>query len=79
MATFEQIVKDPNHLEEKFTVHRAGLEHTSSNTIYFNCPFCEVEVKAYTWSICGGGKKCGCGAFFGSSGMAYKLPEKNDG
>jgi len=57
----------------KIEVHRDGLEHPSSRIIYFNCPWCKNEVKAYVWSMCGGGKRCDCGAIFGSYGRGYKL------
>ena len=49
-------------------VHRRGLEPPSNVTIYFDCPFCKNEVKAYLWSFSGGGKHCDCGALFGGSG-----------
>lgn len=38
------------------------------------CPFCETVVRAATWSLAGGGKRCtgdDCYALFGSSGAAY--------
>jgi len=73
--TFEQIIKGL-HETKTFTVHRGGLEHRSSNTIYFNCPFCGVEVKAYVWSLCGGGKRCECGAFHVGSATSYKAIEE---
>ena len=60
-----------------YKVHRAGLEHVSSNTIYFDCPWCGNEVKAYVWSLCGGVKRCSCGAIFGGFGNGYKLPESS--
>lgn len=56
--------------ERTFKVHREALEAPSSRVIYFDCPFCGVEVKAYVWSICGGGKRCDCGAIFGGMGSA---------
>lgn len=60
----------------QIVVHRVGLEHKSSNTIYFYCPFCRDEVKAYVWSLVGGGKRCDCGALFaGGSGRAYQWRE----
>lgn len=58
-----------------FTVHRTGLEYPSSIIWYFRCPWCDHEIKAYLWSLAGGGKRCLCGAIFGSTG-GYKLPEK---
>lgn len=35
------------------------------------CPFCGSHAKAYIWSLCGGGKKCDCGAMH--SGFGYSL------
>lgn len=54
----------------QINVHHKGLEPPSSVTLYFYCPFCRDEVKAYLWSLSGGGKRCGCGAFFYSRGRA---------
>lgn len=39
----------------------------------FQCPFCTAEMRAYQWSLCGGGKRCDCGALFGGTGQAHKL------
>ena len=65
-----------NVTTRQYQTHRVGLEHTSSNTIYFNCPFCEDEIKAYVWSLCGGGKRCpGCGALFGGHGNGYQFTD----
>lgn len=38
-----------------------------------DCPYCGRTVVAFLWSLSGGGKRCPCGAFFGSRGTAYKL------
>ena len=40
------------------------------------CPFCGRNVKAYVWSLAGGGKRCDCGTLFGSDGKAHKLSEE---
>lgn len=55
-----------------------SMEHPSSVVWYIECPFCLAEVKAYLWSLCGGGKRCGCGALMGSLGTAYKMPARHD-
>jgi hypothetical protein len=39
------------------------------------CPFCGARVKAYVWSLAGGGKRCPCGALHGNFGMTYKKSE----
>lgn len=36
------------------------------------CPFCRGEVWAYVWSLCGGGKRCDCGAMLTRSGAYTK-------
>ncbi len=58
-------------------VNRAGAERDASGRrtqriVWFDCPFCGVEVKGYVWSLNGGGKRCACGAlhFHGSSEAA---------
>ncbi len=41
--------------------------------IYIKCPFCGTKVRAYVWSLAGGGKKCtGCNTQFANFGTAYK-------
>ena len=82
--TFEQagrfFRKDPDAPEietKEYTVHRTGLQPPSSNISYFYCPFCGDEVKAYVWSICGGGKRCDCGALFGAHGVGYHFKERD--
>lgn len=60
-----------------YTVHRKTLERPSSIVLYFDCPWCGCEIKAYLWSLSGGGKRCDCGAIFGSRGNGYKLPQKD--
>ena len=46
-----------------------GRMGRSSITII--CPWCGSHVEAFTWSLSGGGKRCECGAIFGSSGSAW--------
>lgn len=79
-VTFEDTWKWPELLDQRhIEVHKTGLEHKSSNTIYFHCPFCTIEVKAYVWSWTGGGKRCECGALFtGRSGSAFMWKEGVD-
>lgn len=47
-------------------VVRTGLKPPSSNFSICKCPWCGGETKAFWWSLAGGGKKCGCGAKYGS-------------
>lgn len=73
----------PDDVEcRNYDVHRHDVESPSSRVIYFNCPFCATEVKAYVWSLCGGGKRCpSCSAMFGGSGsgIQFKKLIKNNG
>ncbi len=72
---FDQIRND-DVTTRQINVHREGFEPPSKNWIMFDCPFCTCEVKAYVWSICGGGKRCqNCGALFGGSGNGYQFTE----
>lgn len=42
------------------------------------CPFCNISVKAYVWSLCGGGKICpGCGAMHTNFGSYPKIEKPN--
>lgn len=66
---------NPNCERKPFTVTGRGLERPSSRIVYFNCPWCETEIKAYVWSLNGGGKRCECGAIFSGRGHGYKLKE----
>lgn len=53
-----------------------ALSHGSRqgrSTTTFACPWCKAEVVAFVWSLCGGGKRCDCGAIFGGSGQGYRL------
>ena len=64
---------------KQIAVKRRGLEPPSSVTLYFDCPFCAHEVKAYLWSISGGGKRCDCGALFGGNGRAIHFKNTKEG
>lgn len=59
-----------------YKVMRTGLKPPSSNYSDIKCPFCEREVRAYWWSIAGGGKKCICGAKHDSRGMTAQPIKK---
>ena len=56
----------------EYEVDRQTLESPSSVVWWIDCPWCGREVKAYLWSLSGGGKRCECGALFGASGVAWK-------
>lgn len=38
------------------------------------CPFCDAEIWTYTWSRCGSGKRCHCGAILGGA-SAHKAAD----
>jgi len=59
--------------ERKFQVHTQYVERPSSIVWEFACPWCGDDVKAYLWSMSGGGKRCLCGAIFSSCGYGYKI------
>jgi len=69
---FPKIDRDRDAITRRpYAVHNKELEAPSSIVIYFNCPFCGHEVRAYLWSLKGGGKRCGCGAYHGSRGLSH--------
>jgi len=76
---FDELHQKADEIETRYiSVKRKGLEAPSSATLYFNCPFCNVEVKAYLWLLSGGGKRCDCGALFtGLSGRAVHFKNKS--
>lgn len=45
----------------------------TQTTIDAACPFCGAAVTLYVWSLCGGGKRCACGAKLYSGGAAERL------
>jgi hypothetical protein len=61
--------------------HRRKYTHSQVNSeigksyIMIECPFCSKVVKAYVWSLAGGGKKCECGAIHVRWGVTF--PTKN--
>lgn len=59
-----------------FTSCGQSARRNGRSNIDIICPFCNDRVTTYKWSLCGGGKRCGCGALFGSLGDAYKKLEE---
>lgn len=63
---------DTEQVEQR-TYQTHGLtSEMGRSSVLAVCPFCSATVKAYLWSLAGGGKRCGCGALLGSSGNAYQ-------
>ena len=52
-----------------------GRSAPGRSTVVILCPYCNAHVTAYLWSLAGGGKRCECGALFGSTGNAYQWRE----
>jgi len=53
-----------------------GHDSRMGRTSYrVTCPFCERTMRVYPWSLAGTGKRCDCGAIFGSRGLCYRLKE----
>lgn len=72
MTKFDSVY-GPEFDERPYKVHKTDIEPPSSIAVYFNCPWCRVEIKAYVWSFAEVGKRCGCGAIFSYLGMGRKL------
>jgi len=67
----------PGTIARQYKVLYTGLTPPSSVTWQIECPFCSHGVRAFLWSICGGGKRCEwCGAIMGARGTAYKIKTK---
>jgi hypothetical protein len=66
-------IHKPQTVRREYTVSLVGLERPSSIVWWIECPFCNDDVKAYLWSLSGGGKRCACGAIIRTGGNAYKL------
>lgn len=48
----------------EYRVTRRTVERPSSVVWYFDCPWCGAVIKAYLWSLSGGGKRCVWGALW---------------
>lgn len=57
-------------LEREVKYLRTSPEHGRTRLL-LECAFCGFELWAYQWSLCGGGKRCDCGAIIGSDGKEY--------
>jgi len=62
--------------EPESRAHERTVRHAyqvGRSYCYIRCPFCDLTVKAYVWSLAGGGKKCPrCGALHTYSGRSIK-------
>lgn len=67
---FREINEPGVEQREFFTIGQRS--EFGRSTVTIECPFCRMSVVAYSWSLAGGGKRCVCGALFGSTGTAYR-------
>jgi len=59
--------------QKEYTSTR-GLAQHGKSYIYITCPFCSTKVRAFIWSLSGGGKKCPeCKAIHTSYGFSLPL------
>lgn len=67
------MIKYDDENAKQYEVVRTGCKPPSSNWSDIKCPFCAAVVRAYWWSIAGGGKKCSCGAKHNSYGYTSQV------
>jgi hypothetical protein len=73
MTTWADCTPGSNSVEQREYVASSYHPRPSGKSYYIiRCPFCKADMKAFAWSIRGGGKRCDCGAMLGSGGTAYK-------
>ena len=54
-----------------------NVQNVASNIVWMIvCPFCSETVKAYLWSLSGGGKRCTCGAMLDAFGNAHHWEDR---
>lgn len=54
-----------------------GLSQYGKSYVYIICPFCGTKVRAFIWSLAGGGKKCPeCKAIHTSYNVTIPLKSK---
>lgn len=74
--THDDLTQRKGEIETRpYVVKHESLERPSSVVYLIDCPFCQQEVKAYLWSISGGGKRCKCGALLTRRGDAHHWKE----
>lgn len=60
-----------NRIEHRQGVLLRKSSRPGRSTVTLRCPFCEIPVTAYVWSLNGGGKRCDCGALAGRDGVFH--------
>ena len=68
---FEDVFKQSDVIDSREYVELSERREFGTSRVILRCPFCGRRVVAYIWSMAGGGKRCECGAIFGSLGQAH--------
>lgn len=77
--TWDQIhAPGANNIESRdFPGYTRKWSEMGKSRIEVKCPFCKMTITAYLWSVAGGGKRCNCGAMFGSGGTFYHFADRS--
>lgn len=70
-TTFTDVENGNVESRQYFRVGGVASEHGTTHCSV-RCPFCQYETEVYLWPLAGSGKRCDCGALFGSLGYAHK-------
>ena len=68
--------KQANRIDRRGFSYSRKIVQMGKTRIWITCPFCKGTVEAYLWSLAGGGKRCDCGALFGSFGECYHFADR---
>lgn len=69
--------RDTTRVEQREYTVLSRTDRVGRSSVDIRCPFCSTVVMAFIWSLCGGGKRCDCGAMFGSiGGVAYHWKDR---
>lgn len=67
-------VEGSNRVEVRdYAASRGHARASGRSFMIISCPFCGANVKAFIWSIRGGGKRCDCGAMHSWIGHTYRI------
>lgn len=67
----------PNSIEWREGFVQRRFAQMGKSRVWLRCPFCKGTVEAYVWSLCGGGKRCDCGALAGGDLNFYHFAERS--
>jgi hypothetical protein len=75
---WDDIKPGSNRIEERqIDGYRRRDSRPGKSRIEIKCPFCQIYLWAYVWSLSGGGKRCDCGALIGGSGNVYHFIDRS--